>query len=223
MGGRPRLSCHLVPGSWQTQGRVQGDAGFSLGRGQKSGLFGAGSEVRGELGPLPRSYGQPAGPESESPDLWEPRDPCLASGPGTSPAEALVPRGSPWNSPSQVPTFQGRTRESGQGAMRGSRSQQARPAAAPVWSDPEASSLACLGASVPRQGLPSPTFACCAHLPGQGCCSQPSSGAPGPRWGPRGTFPSPPLMVPSVPSAGSMRLCPAFPRRGLRWQEKGHE
>ena len=219
-----RLSCHLVTGSWQTQGRVQGDAGLSLGRGQKSGLFGAGSEVRGGLGLLPRSCGQPAGPESESPGLWDPRDPCPASGPGTSPADALVPRGSPWNSPSQVPTFQGRTWESGQGAMWGSGSQQARPAAAPVWSDPEASSLACLRASVPRQGVPSPTFACCAHLPGQGCCSQPSSRAPGAKVGATWNFPQPiPLMVPGVPSAGSVRLCPAFPRRGLGWQEKGHE
>ena len=132
-----------------------------------------------------------------------------------------MPRGSPWHSLSQVPTFQGRTREPGQGAMLGSRSEQARPTAAPVWSDLEASSLACLGASVPRLGV-------LARL-----CPLLSLARAGPLlqaqlWGPRGPGGGHMELSPAGPLSGAQRsLCrlraPVFPRRRLRWQEKGRE
>lgn len=107
--------------------------------------------------------------------------------------------------------------------MLGSRSQQARLTAAPVWSDPEAALLPVSGPQSPAWGS-LPAFARCSHRPGQGRFSKPSSGAPGAKVGATWNFPQPaPSMVPSVPSAGSVPLCPVFPRRRLRWQEKGRE
>lgn len=180
-------------------------------------------EVRGGLGPLPRSCRQPAGPESESPGRWDPGDPCPASGPGTSPADSMVPSGSPWNSPSQVPISRaglGSQVKVPCGGQGHSRQDQPLLQAGLI---PKPALLPVSGPQFPARGS-SPTSACCSHLPGQGRCSQPSSRALGAKVGATWNFPQPaPLTVPGVPPAGSVPLCPAFPRRGLSWQEKGHE
>lgn len=189
------------------------------GEGQKSGLFGAGLEVRGGLGPLQGPVGSllARSLKALAAGTWDPARP----GPGTSPADSMVPSGRPWDSPSQVPISraglgsQVKVPCGGQGHSR-----QDQPLLQ-AGHNPEASSSACLGASVPRQGVL--THLCLLLSSSRAGALLPAQlRALGAKVGARGGLPQPAPLASCPPFPAP---CPYAPHssEGLSWQEKGHE
>lgn len=182
------------------------------GRGQKSGPIRSwvGGQ-RGGLGPLPESCRQPVARGLKA----------LAAGTLEIPTRLLAlgpPQLTPWcpagtrNSPSQVPASR-----AGLGARSechvGVKVTAGKINRCSGWSDPEASSSACLGASSSPQGVLTHLCLLLSSSRAQGLLPAQLQGPEGAKVGATWNFPQPaPLTVPGVPPAGSCPM-PAFPRR----------